>query len=419
MAELTHFYNEENTNGTTTSSTWTNSAGTGNDPASIAGSSLEANTKYLIIARGLVGGNNASERFGMRVATADDSLVAAKSTHDIEVRQLGANDLNSYFFVYAYTTDASPADIEIQVRSEDGLNICFFDQTSLFLLDLDAIGVAGTDYFEDVNDTVEADEVEYDTGTANTILATIPGSSMGTDEYFVLGYASVAIGSTGRWYRHDLYGSYDTSPPQQILQFAQAEGEDVAELRLTGFASRHKANSGTPDATIYGQEEAANGNHFDNGAYLIAFPTSLFADFESVFNDNSVAVDGTETLLNSIASYAPTVTGNHLVIGRACGFNCTALGGMWVESGTTEIRTGDSVPTHNHLWDDAKDLEQMITFQRYSITSTETFNLRGQGAGADFDVQDRHLLVINLDDGVSAASVYPPFPHRNPATVRM
>ena len=70
---------------------------------------------------------------------------------------------------------------------------------------------------------------------------------------------------------------------------------------------------------------------------------------------------------------------------------------MWVESGTTEIRTGDEPVVHNQMWDTTKDNEQMITFQRYSITTAETFNLRAQADGAVFDVEHRWLIVVNLN----------------------
>lgn len=559
MAERTHFYNEANVHGRIRSATYTNAVFDGSPPAQILGSALSANTKYLIIARALFSGDDVGTVFGCRVQTDDDIQIHTKSEMLMEPMNNQYAEGVSYLFVHSFTTDASPSDVEFQLKG-DGVLFAAARLSSLFLLDLDAIApkyyfdasdagptdssgnwnndanafdglttstspdstgatgnlsgegttaptsgdsiaevkarffgadqandliiqihednVGGTtllnqtfntdiaaswsDWFtvtapsggwtwQKINDlAVQIDPsntgqqfdmaevqvflegkqwfediqpvdsgTEYSTSTANTILAEISGADMGTDEHIILAYARADIGSTGRWYRHDVYGA-DDDTGGFILSFHQAEGEDTSEQRISGFALRHKASSGTPNCTLYGQEEAANANALDGGAYMIALPSALFADFEAVFNDNSIAVDGTETLMLQIASYTPSVSGNHLVICRANGFNCTALGGMWVESGTTEIRTGDSTPTHNQIWDSAKDLEQMVTFQRYSITGTETLNLRGQGAGADFDAQDRWMLIINLDDGVVAGSnVYPPFPHRTPATVRM
>jgi hypothetical protein len=165
-------------------------------------------------------------------------------------------------------------------------------------------------------------------------------------------------------------------------------------------------------------EEAGNGNMTDEGSYLIALPTTLFADFVDDYTAGAIAIDGTETTIATSGSYTPTTTGNHLVIGRSNGSDTpTQLGGMWVESTTTEIRTGDATPTHNQIWDNTKDDEQQITFQRYSITTAETFNLRSQGAAAAFDQEHRWLIVVNLNPPSTARPT--PFLHRPPRHVRM
>ena len=276
--------------------------------------------------------------------------------------------------------------------------------------------VNGLGYFEDVQAN-SGDE--YSTSLATTVLASLAGSDLGTDEHWILGYSRTDIGSTGRYFRIDCHNAYDTSTA--LSRFTHfAEGEDTSEQRIVGVSVRHKASSGTPDVTLYGNEEAANGNMLDGGAYLIALPTVLFADFVDVYTAAGISINGTETTIQTSGSYTPIITGNHLIIGIALGDNTpTALGGMWVESTTTEIRTGDSTPTHNQIWDNTKDQELMATFQRYSITTAETFNLRAQGAGSQFGLQDRWLIVVNLNEPATGATVYPPFPRRQKPTVRM
>ncbi len=151
MAELTNFYDEENTRGLLASLTFTNTMDSGADPAKILGSALSANTKYLIVARALLGSNSVTVRQQIRVATDDDSAIASKSEAVIEFEQTGAEEDLSYLFVHSYTTDASPADIEFQIAEGSGTSDVEIDQSSLWLLDLDAIGTEGTDYFEDIN----------------------------------------------------------------------------------------------------------------------------------------------------------------------------------------------------------------------------------------------------------------------------
>jgi hypothetical protein len=334
----------------------------------------------------------------------------------VEFEQTGSTDFVSYFFVHSFTTDGTPDDIDLQIKV-DGGSALRIDQMSMFVLDLDAIGTEGTDYFEDIQ-AVDTG-TEYSTSTATTVLSQLSGADLGTDEHLVLGYARTDVGSTGRWYRIQHFYAEDASS-STVKTSIYAEGEDTAEQRITGVAFRHKASSGTPNVTMYGQEEAANGNMTDGGAYMIALPSALFADMEYTYSAANVSVDGTETTIATIASYTPTTNGNHLVLGTANGSNTpTALGGMWVEEGTTEIRTGDAAPTHNQIWDNAKDNEVMNTFQRYSITSTVTLNLRAQGAGTDFDVSNRHLLIVNLNEPDTGPTVYPPFPRVQQTTVRM
>ncbi len=241
---------------------------------------------------------------------------------------------------------------------------------------------------------------------------------MGTDEHLILASASAHVGSTGRWFRVTLTAAHDATSSTTKLEHT-AEGEDTAEQRVTGFAARHQASSGTPNVTLWGMEEAANGNHTDGGAYLIALPTSLFADFQHTWTGSPIAVDGTETTVGTISSYAPTTNGNHLIIGAANGNDTpTNLGGLWVEEGTTEIRTGDAHPeTHNQIWDNAKDHEVANTFQRYSISSTVTLNLQSQADGVNFDVENRTLIVVNLNEAAVGPPTFPPF-RRRQETVR-
>ena len=272
-------------------------------------------------------------------------------------------------------------------------------------------------YFED---SQAASGTEYGLTGTPLQLAQLLGSDLGTtDEYWILGSARTDIGSAGRSFQVRLLAPFDTSTATPKGR-NEAEGEDTAEQRVSGFSIRSKASSGSPDITLFGSEEANNGNMLDGGSYLIALRGSIFADFIVAYNSGTSSPDGTETTIINTSSYTPSVTGNHLVIGRTNGLDTpTALGRMWVESTTTEIRTGDEPPTHNQLWDDTKDNEQMVTFQRYSITTAETFNLRAQGAGADFDLEDSWLIVVNLNPPEGAGTVYPPFPRHQKPAVRM
>ncbi len=560
MAELTHFYADDNNISSTTGNTFVTKE-------SVTG--LAANTKYLIVARALLFSSSTTATCEMRISTADDSTIASKSTAIVEMEQATAGDGLPYLFVHSFTTNASPADVLLEIRntSSTGPTVSA-DQMTLFLLDLDAISAVnlisthyfdasdagptdtGADWDNDANAfdgsestsatknstatgeltaegttaptsgaTIGAVQIRFlsensgggsitatidedsvggtELGTRNaffdtkawtpwetlttpaggwtwqkvndlaisfftadadagvfktevqvldvnglnyfedaqavsgdllsktadtTVMASLAGSDLGTVEHLILGYGRCDIANTGRFFKINLHHAYDSSVALE-RSLHQAEGEDVDEQRIVGFATRHKASSGTPNVTMFGMSEnAGGGQNEDGGGYLIALPTSLFADFEHDFANGQVVVDGTETTIATTGSYTPTITGNHLIFGRSQGFGITRptqLGRMWVESTTTEIRTGDSTPTHNQIWDSGKDEEFMATFQRYSITTAETFNLRAQGAAADFDLDHRWLIIVNLNKPAAGPTIYPPFPQRQRRAVRM
>ncbi len=563
MAELTHFYNDDNVFFQVTGTAWLTDSS-----SQILGSSLAANTKYLIVARCVMSGNNASSVVGCRIQTADDATIETKSAFHYEVEQTSIDAGASYLFVHSYITDSSPADIRFQAN-EDGSGTCRIDQLSLFLLDLDAVSapnLLGTHHFDasdagptdssanwtndanafdgsvstfatssasgtgtlsgegttapttgatigevwvrlffkgasdipsfdwnvyedsvggtvlyagvetttaapawierkltapaggwtwqkindlaidfedntnqstadvykaevrvyDVNGRGYFEDIQAASGdllskTADTtVMASLAGSDLGTDEHLILGYGRCDVANTGRYFDISLHSAYDTSTAA-VRQRHRAEGEDTNEQRIVGFALRHQASSGTPNVTIFGAtENAGGGQNEDGGGYLIALPTALFADFVDDYEAGSAVIDSTEATIATSGSYTPTVTGNHLIFGRSNGSATpTALGGMWVDSTTTEIRTGDATPTHNQIWDNTKDEEFMATFQRYSITTAETFNLQSDGAGTDFDVEHRWLIVVNLNEPATGATVYPPFPQQQRRAVRM
>jgi hypothetical protein len=131
MAEVNHAYAEQNTLQSTTSASSRIVA------HEVLGSSLTGNTRYLIIARALVGHSSATTRGEFTVIGAGGGEVLNKSLTEIEFQQTGSTNLKSWMFVYPYTTANSPADIGIYFRSQGGSGTVYADQLSLMLIDLD------------------------------------------------------------------------------------------------------------------------------------------------------------------------------------------------------------------------------------------------------------------------------------------
>ena len=408
MAEVNNFYDEVTTGETDSTNAWSDTTCT------VSG--LAATTKYLIIAKALIGGEDAGDDFGVRVETADDTGVESKSEARVQPTFTASDELEPYLFVHSFTTDSSPDNVTIQTRSWD-TTVLNVDQMSLLLLDLDDLG--SSNFFE----TIDADtNDELNVGFQQEVV--IAGSDLGTtEEWLCLGYLRVSMGSTGRSFGVQLNtANDDDSSANRSRHFA--EGEDTAELRVVGHAARHKAATADKDAAITASEEHDAANMNRRGGYLIALKGSAFADFKFAYNSGNIEVSTTETTLATITDYTPSSATNHLIIGRT---NLNATGGnsriaTYVENSTpTNLMAGDDVAFQTQNWDDT-DEEMAVSVLRESLpASQDTFDLQGilDGSETSRNFEHRWLLMLNLE--LSGAAPADPAPiaqiHQIPNTV--
>ena len=400
MAEVSNFYVEQTTLqelSAGSNNVFSDVAGT-----TILGSSLVANTKYLIVAKALFGGNNVSSTFGLRVETPDDTTIESKSEAVIEPTFTANDELEPYFFVHSYSTDASPADILFQFKRSG--NTVRADQLSLLLIDLDDLG--SSNYFEDIH---ADDSVEY--GLTFADQAALAAADLGTtEEWLLLGYQRTKIGSTGRNFDIRLFAANDGAS-QVEMNYHSAEGEDTNELRVVGCAGRHKATSNTA-AAIQALEEANNGNMLNRGGYMIALKASAFADFEFDFESGTIQVGPTETQIAVVTAYTPSVAANHLIVGTAHTptTNKNSREVLYVEDNIgAHYMPGDDAAFQTQNWDDT-DEEMIITSQRENLAASSASTiLRSFRHGSDTDVnwEYRWLLMLNLEKAGAPAAGQP------------
>ena len=385
--------------------------------------SFAASTKYLLVSRALFSYEDVSRLMKVHMETADDTDIALKSRTVTEFNDAGITHLQklAYEFPHSYTTGTSPASLSLEAEPGGTGDETEFTGVSLWLLALTAengLATEGTDYYEDIQVSepdIEANE--YSTSAQTTVLAQLSGSDLGTDTHLILGCARVHVGSGGRWYNHEVFGC-DNEATAVRMHFHQAEGEDTAEERVTGFVFRHQASSGTPNVTIYGQEEAGNANMRDGGAYLIALPATVFLDSLDDYDHVAagIAANG-ETTVASVGAFTPTTAGPHMVFGMIHNiFGTIGLTQLWVEDGTTEIRPADSTPSQTQNWDTTNDKQASLTMQKYDISGSTTLNLQADRNAAASNVAGRHLVVASL---VLAAAGPKPHPRRQSPHVRM
>jgi len=136
MAEIAHLYVEDNSLKTDTDGNYTNGV-------QINSSNIVANTKYLVIARCLIGSASPTTKVTVRVDNPDDTAFQTKSTAIYEMNQTGSTSLKSYFFVHSYTSDSSPGSLTLHFKSDSASSDAYMDQMSMLAIDLGEIGIYG------------------------------------------------------------------------------------------------------------------------------------------------------------------------------------------------------------------------------------------------------------------------------------
>ncbi len=393
MAEVNHQVVQNSNTFTTTTASYQDVAPATGDAISLTPAA--GSTKYLVIAFAEVAVNSTSDDGFIRIS--GDSTIEAKSAHQQEMS--GATRWEPYFFVHSFTSPATPVAIKMQAYA-GGASQVSVDQAILVLIDLDDLG--SSNYYEDINADSGTDFNAGPTESPPYTMATIAGSNLGTtDPWLVLGYARWNIGATNSNTEFALKGANDAST-QSTLNRHSAEGEAPAEERIVGFIGRHKAVTSNVDLDIEVTEESNNTNGQDGGSYLIAIKgdSGVWADVLKFWYDaNTEGVTSAEETLGSITNYTPTTGGNHLIFSRINRNSTGTIGGnkLWVDDGTTQIRTGDEANQQSHLYDQ-DDLPAGIKMNYYSISSQTTLNLQVVGpSSTSHDIEHQWLLALNLN----------------------
>ncbi len=141
MAELTHWYYENNDLLSTTAT----AIGTAGVVASEAG--LTSGTKYLVVVRALVGSSSATDKIHIRMLDGIGALAgkgAYGDSFDYEMEATGTTNMKSFMYVSSFTSAGGTLACKLYVDGSTG----YADQRTMWVLDLDAIGTEGTDYHE-------------------------------------------------------------------------------------------------------------------------------------------------------------------------------------------------------------------------------------------------------------------------------
>ncbi len=408
MAAVNHFHIEQLTACTHTGD---NNWSRGDDPflPQIAAASLTADTNYLIIAQGMLASDDGNKEVAWRISTADDTTIATKSNRQIEPSiNIVTNVGYPIFYVGSFKTHVTtPTDIDMELRcaTDSGDNV-WVDQALLVVIDLDDLGSGN--YVETLHSD---DSTAYPTTQA--VEWTIPGSSLGTDEWLVLACQGSDMGSATKLHRVEFWGADDGSVSVELGRDMN-EAEDSSEIRPHGFVGRHKASSGTPDfeCQIWGVTD--NGVDCEGG-YGIAIKTSAFESGGISFDFTSAAtdIDSTESTVATISSYSPTTTADHIFFAS---YNVDLMTEAFqyfvhIEDDGAEMRTGDAAMGHRVVFDPAGGARVPVMHLDNILSSnTSTYTARAVTSDATADGAENRWLVIwsmELAGGGGAGSASP------------
>lgn len=401
MAVVNNFVATDNTERTYSASTAWTATNTTDGTGKIAGSNLAANTKYLIVARAAFNGDSASRLFGFRVDCADDSNIATRSEMQYEPGYGStAAYKQAWGFVGTFTTDSSPGDVQLQYQTPTNGYDVRCDQTVLWLLDLDDLGSDNYEISE-----AHTTSSEYPTTAASLLSIDASANLTASSTYLILGYCLTDFTSTSESFKlyltTDRTGG-DTGTSQAEYQW---EGENSGQQIASMFAGVHKT-SATPtyDPAIFAEEESASVDAVSESRFLIAIDTGAFDDFGEDFTAASTNFSLTKTTVETLSSYQPDTTADHLVIG-AGSVSSDANAVEVTVDGTTILSGDDGCGIIDYA--DSTDRVSAVIFNRVEISSASAIDVALKAVSltsATENIKERGVYVLSLEKATAATN---------------
>ncbi len=403
MAEIAHLRAFISSEQTTTSSTFQSTTCT------ITDTSFVATGKYLIIASGLLAGDDVNQLFEMRLVHASTAFDASLSV--IEPHQLPSTTFEDWGGFWIFDQPETRETITIEFRSVDNTTTARANILSLIAIRLDDDLVENTDWWHTIDDDI-ASPTDY--STSEVARASQAVTTVTDDDYLVLGHTQILVNSTNRsgFTMLRVAGT-------KYTRFGY-EGEDAAEFGSLLHAAYYTETSGQSRAfDIAVQNSAAVAFQHTYSQVFVLKLNGVFADYAGVHNAGTVAGSTSYTELAGVAPVLDTTQDVLLLAWSAldAGFGPYPVSQLQ-EGGADEITSGSVAQGSGH---DARDEPGFWLTDIQNITSgTKDFDFDSKLSGSGGTWQYRNLITLGLELAVGGAgSAYPPFPRRQLTTVRM
>jgi hypothetical protein len=259
--------------------------------ATISGSSLDANSDYLIFVSAVVGGNSTSLQFEFRINEAVGGALSY-STHTQEPRFSGSPTGQPYFFMEKITTDASPTgnDYTLQFRCIS-TGVARVQARMMMAIKLDDLSASDWAYSSDTTDrNAVSSSAWVDTSASVTI-------GDGTSDYLIFAssyWDTIAADDDARTVI-DVGGT----EYGEILQ----EGENAAENFSCGTIAYVAAPSASSTAKV--KIRSASDSLDVSNAKIFALRLNAFEDYGGV-RDVTAHTDMTQSAWNTTSTLSIT-----------------------------------------------------------------------------------------------------------------
>lgn len=406
MAEITHFWDIDDTKHATTSSTVART---------INASNFVAGDRYLFVWSAVVGGTNTSLVAECRMdwATAGEIDYLTMFTEP----SLTDADGGTLWSGYSVVTVPDPAEnLEIFLGRPVGSGIASIQNWRLLAINLDAELTENTDWYRVIDDDYDA-RVDLTGSYASFASLT---QSLSAGEWLILPRVQIDCDnlSSSAEVAYSASGGGITSETDILV--GRMEGGDTNELFQKALLPRvYDLDGSSFTFTIRLRGDGSSGHYEHSTSEVIAISLDAFAEHHYTHNASDHELSSTSTWEETLGltAFTPSPAANFALLGAAtvdCGFGTGEMQNLRLQiGGTTSPSTADE--SLKYSGSDVTD-EQPLFVLGYS-------NLAASSQDIDFDVwsessgddiwRDRTLLAWSLELAGAGGTSFPAYNRRN------
>ncbi len=381
-----------------------------------AAANWEDDAKYLVLCTARIGGSDGNTVAGWKLVDESGDIAQSLYTMENASAQAAARP-HSYTWWGVYTVPATAETVLFQHKTFDSAEDVHTDAVSLIKVRLDADLTENTDW-RLASLTQDTQFLTTMVTFADTGVFT-PGTP--ADHRLILGLIRWNVDNTNINTEFKLQQDIDGAGFTDIGGLNSVEGEDSSEERMCVWAwVDDSGSSGTRQYRIQARDDQTGANNHIYSAIFV-LEANAFESHTEDLNTTPLTATASLQVLNAVANYEPTTTGNHLVFTNAVvNPNGNNSWGKSFEIDDVVVDVDFGAENSGRRWD-VTDQQPSFRARLLSINSAgDKLEHTGTITDVEADWLDRMLWASSLElAGAAPADVYPPFPRHPSRRVRM